>query len=76
MVLDSMHIHNFHYQMVAGAKMLLFFGVNNSSSVHLNNKEKNILVLGEAPTQELDDTTATADAKYSINFTQSGKKLC
>ena len=45
-----------------------------SSSVHVNNKGKDILILGEGPTQELDDTTLTAEAKYSINFTQSGKR--
>ena len=32
-----------------------------------------MLILGEGPTQELDDTTLTAGAKYPINFTQSGK---
>ena len=32
-----------------------------------------MLILGEGPTQELDDTTLTAEAKYPINFTQSGK---
>ena len=42
-----------------------------SSSVHVNNKEKDILILGEGPTQGLDDTTLTAEKKYSIR-----KKLC
>ena len=45
-----------------------------SSSVHVNNKNKDILILGEGPTQGLDDTTA-AEAKYPINFTQSGKRF-
>ena len=45
------------------------------SSVHVDNKGKDILILGEGPTQELDDTTLTAEAKYSINFTQSGKRF-
>ena len=40
-----------------------------SSSVHVNNKKKDNLILGEVPTQGLDDTTLTAEAKYSINFT-------
>ena len=34
-----------------------------------------MLVLGEGPTQGLDDTTITAEAKYPINFTQSRKKI-
>ena len=42
------------------------------SSVHVDNKGKYILILGEGPTQGLDDTTLTVEAKY-INFTQSGK---
>ena len=45
-----------------------------SSSVHVDDKGKDILILGEGPTQELDDTTLTAEAKYLINFTQSGKR--
>ena len=32
-----------------------------------------ILVLGEGSTQGLDDTTVTAENKYSINFTESKK---
>ena len=46
-----------------------------SSSVHIDNKNKDILILGEGPTQGLDDTTLTAEAKYPINFTQSGKRF-
>ena len=47
-----------------------------SSSVHLDNKGKYILILGEGTTQGLDGTTLTAEAKYPINFTQSEKKIC
>ena len=31
-----------------------------SSSVHVNNKKKNILMVGESPKQGLDGTTLTA----------------
>ena len=34
-----------------------------------------ILILAEGPTQGLDDTTLTAEAKDHINFTQSRKKF-
>ena len=44
-----------------------------STSVYVDNKEKDILTLGEEQTRGLDDTTLTAEAKYPINFTQSGK---
>ena len=42
-----------------------------SSSVHIDNKGKDILILGKGPTQGLDDTTLIAEAKYPINFTKS-----
>ena len=45
------------------------------SSAHVDNKEIDILILGEGPTQEVDDTTLTAERKYSINFTQSGERF-
>ena len=45
-----------------------------SSSVHAD-KGKDIVILGEGPTQGLDDTTLTAAATYPINFTQSGKRF-
>ena len=32
-----------------------------SSSVHVDNKKKYILILGEGPTQALDDTTPIAE---------------
>ena len=34
-----------------------------SSSVHVDNKKIDILILGEGSTQGLDDTTLTADKK-------------
>ena len=46
-----------------------------SSSVHVDNKGKDILILGEGPTQGFNDTILTAEAKYPINFTQSGKRF-
>ena len=46
-----------------------------SSSVHVDNKGKDILILSEKPTQGLDDTTLTAKAKYPINFIKSGKRF-
>ena len=43
--------------------------------MHVDNKRKDIFVLGEGPTQGLDDTTFTVEAKHPINFTQSGKRF-
>ena len=44
-----------------------------SSSVHIDNNGKDTLILGEGPSQGLDDTTLTAKAIYSITFTQPNK---
>ena len=47
-----------------------------SSSVHIDNKGNNILIIAKRPTQGLDDTTLTAEAKYSINSTISQRRFC
>ena len=52
-----------------------YFGADMSSSMHVGNKRKDILILGERPTQALDDTTLTAEALYPINFTQLNKRF-
>ena len=52
----------------------IIFGVDNSSSVHVNNKKKDILILQD-PTDELDDITITAQVEGSINFTDSKNNL-
>ena len=38
--------------------------------------KKDILILGEGPTQGLDDTTLTVGKHYYINFTESRKTFC
>ena len=43
-----------------------------SSSVHVDNKGKDNLILDEGPTHH--GITFTAEAKYPINFTQSRKR--
>ena len=46
-----------------------------SSSAHVNSKGKDIIILGERPTQGLDHTPLTTKAKYPINFTQLRKRF-
>ena len=46
-----------------------------SSSVHIDNKNIDMLIFFEGPTQGLDNTTLIAEAKYPINLTQSGKRF-
>ena len=43
--------------------------------MHIDNNGKDIIILGEGSTQRLDDTTLTAEVKYPISFTQSGKRF-
>ena len=56
-------------------KTVIIFGADMSSSVHIDNKNKDILILGEGPSKALDDTTLTAEAKYPINLTQPNKRF-
>ena len=46
-----------------------------SSPVYFDNEVKDILILDEGPTQELDDTTLTVKKKYPFNFTQPRKSF-
>lgn len=56
-------------------KNFVIFGVDMSSSVHVENKKKDKLTLGEGPTKRLDDTKITTEANYSLDFTASGKRF-
>ena len=56
-------------------KNVIIFGADMNSSVHIVNRGKDILIFGEGSTQGLDNTTLTSEAKYPINFTQSGKRF-
>ena len=55
---------------------VIIFGADMSSSVHVDNKIKDILILFEGQTQGLDDAILTAVAEYSINFTEHENKFC
>ena len=48
-------------------------GVNMSYSIQVNNKKKDILILGKGSAQGLDGTTLTAEKLNSINFTENNK---
>lgn len=54
----------------------MIFGTNMSWSVYIGNKKKDILILDKGLTDRFDDTTSTAEKKYSINFTEHKKKSC
>ena len=46
-----------------------------SSASNIDNKKKDILFLGEGPTQRLEHTL-TAEKLYSVNFTKENTKFC
>ena len=53
---------------------VLIFEVDTSSSVHIDNKKKDILVLGKRPTQGLEHTL-NAEKMYSVYFTVTKKNF-
>ena len=46
------------------------------SSIHIDNKGKDILILGIGPTQRLGENSLTAEKMHSKNFTVTKKKFC
>ena len=54
---------------------VIIFEADMSSSTHIDNKKKNILVLGIGPTQGLEHTL-TAEKMYLINFAATNIKFC
>ena len=54
---------------------IIIFGVDMTSSAHIDNKKKDILIFGKGPTQGLEHTL-TSEKMYSINFTATKKKFC
>ena len=74
MVLDLILVHFSQFQILIVVKCI--FRVGNGSLVYIDNKKKNILVLGKVPRQGLDDRTITAVAEYSINLSRLQRKFC
>ena len=50
-------------------KNVIIFGVDMSSSSKIDNRKKDILILGKGPTEGLEHTLS-AQKLYSINFTK------
>ena len=54
---------------------VIIFRADMRSSVHIDNKNKDILILSKEPTQGVDDIALTARAYYPISFTQLRKRF-
>ena len=55
-------------------KNAIVCGVDMSSSSKIDNRKKDILILGDGPTQAL-ESTLSAEKRYSINFTKKKYKI-
>ena len=67
----------FYYHPSGGnGRNAIIFGGGMSSSVHANNKRKDILIIGKGQTQGLGEHSLTAEKMYSINFTKINTKFC
>ena len=52
------------------------FGADMNSSPHIDNKGKDILILGTGPLQRLGEHSLTVEKMYLINFTKDNTKFC
>ena len=53
---------------------VIIFGVDMSSSTKIDNRKKDILILGKGPAQGLEHTLSS-EKMYSINFTEKKQKI-
>ena len=56
-------------------KTAIIFGADMSSSVHIDNKGKDILIIGKGTTKGLNNIMLTTETQCPINFTQSNKRF-
>ena len=73
--LDLIENKSFSFPSGEFGQNVILCRVYMSSSVHVDNKKKYILILGKGPTQGLEHTL-TAEKIYSIIFTVTKKKFC
>ena len=66
---------SFSFPDIGIERNVIIFGVDMSSLTKIDNRKKDILILGKGPTQGLEHTLS-AGKIYSINFTVTGKKFC
>ena len=57
-------------------KSMIIFGTDMSSSEHVDNRNKDMLIIGKCQTQGFGDTTLISEKEYSISFTEQHKKCC
>ena len=55
---------------------VVIFVVDMNSSIHVDNKGKDILILGKGPTQGLGEHSLTAEKMYLINLSKDNIRFC
>ena len=58
------------------ARNIIIFGVNNSSSSHVDNLKNNFLVLGEGDSFCINGNFGAPEKKFSINISKANAKDC
>ena len=56
-------------------KNVIICGAGMNSSMHVDNQRKDILILGEGPSQGLDEISLKAETNYSIKFYTIRQKI-
>ena len=63
----------FGFPAIGIGRNVIIFGADTDSSIHIDDKEKDFLILGKGLTQGLDARTQAAEKMYSINFPERNK---
>ena len=69
MLLDLMYVFLLFKGSVFGQNLIIF-GEHLSSSEHVDDRKKDIVILGNSSMQRSDDTILLAEADYSISFSE------
>ena len=75
MVLNLTQKDFFSHSRFRAGRNVIIFRANMRSSPHIDNKKKDILILGKSPTQGL-ELTLTAEKMHLTNFTEINKIFC
>ena len=60
---------------INNGRIVLIFGLHESSLVHVNTKANNIFIMGDGFVQGINDMTLYAEKIYNQNFTKPNKKF-
>ena len=75
MELDLIDVDFFSHPSGGTGRNVIVFEADMSSSTKIDNRKKDILILGKGPTQRLEHKLSAAKM-YSINFTEHNKSFC